>query len=92
MDRIDFIREAYGHPISLTSGKRCEKHNKAIGGAPKSRHCVGDAADLVRTPELLAFLLPRLAEFGVCMEDPDKTSSWIHLDLLNRNGWRVFKP
>lgn len=89
---MDQVREDYGHSIIISSGKRCAAHNKKIGGAPKSRHVVGDACDLVRTPELLAFLLPRLEHYGLCMEDPDKTPGWIHVDCLKRGSYRVFLP
>jgi len=42
----DEIREHYNKPIRITSGFRCEKLNKAIGGSPKSQHRAenGDAA------------------------------------------------
>ena len=43
---LDPVREAYGKPIYVNSGYRCEKHNKAVGGVPKSQHLVGQAADI----------------------------------------------
>ena len=43
---LDPLREAYGKPIYVNSGYRCEKHNKAVGGVPKSQHKVGEAADI----------------------------------------------
>lgn len=33
-------------PIDISSGVRCEAHNKAVGGAPESQHLKGTAADL----------------------------------------------
>lgn len=32
--------------IEITSGNRCESHNKAIGGASQSKHVKGIAADI----------------------------------------------
>ena len=43
---LDPVREQYGKPIYVNSGYRCEKHNKAVGGVPKSQHMVGQAADI----------------------------------------------
>ena len=43
---LDPLREAYGKPIYVNSGYRCEKHNADVGGVPKSQHLVGEAADI----------------------------------------------
>ena len=40
------LRTAMGIPILCTSGYRSPKLNKAIGGAGKSQHTVGEAIDL----------------------------------------------
>ena len=40
------LRGRYGKPITITSGYRCVHHNTAIGGAVKSRHMDGLAADI----------------------------------------------
>ena len=96
MDLLDQIREDYGSPIDISSGKRCEKHNKEIGGAKRSRHGVGDAADLVRTKKLREFLEKNLEKYQICLENPKNTgtdaSGWLHIDMLNRKGWRIFRP
>ena len=43
---LDPLREAWGHPIIVSSGYRCEKLNKAVGGAATSQHKLGQAADI----------------------------------------------
>lgn len=43
---LDPLREAYGKPIIVTSGYRCEKLNKVVGGAASSQHVKGEAADI----------------------------------------------
>ena len=43
---LDPLREMYGKPIIVTSGYRCPKLNKAVGGAAKSQHTKGQAADI----------------------------------------------
>lgn len=43
---LDQIRKHFGKPVYITSGTRCTKHNKEVGGVPNSRHLQGKAADL----------------------------------------------
>mgnify|MGYP002514628083 CR=1 FL=1 len=43
---LDPLREAYGKPIVVTSGFRCAKLNRAVGGAARSQHTKGEAADI----------------------------------------------
>lgn len=40
------IRDAIGVPIRISSGCRCEKHNKNVGGVANSYHVQSLAADL----------------------------------------------
>lgn len=39
--RLDHARELSGVPFVVLSGCRCEKHNKAVGGAENSAHLRG---------------------------------------------------
>lgn len=43
---LDPLREAYGAPIIVTSGYRSPRLNAAVGGASRSQHCLGEAADI----------------------------------------------
>ena len=43
---LDPLREAYGKPITVTSGYRCPKLNTAVKGAKNSQHIKGQAADI----------------------------------------------
>lgn len=40
------IRDKYGKPIIISSGYRCPKLNKAVGGSATSQHKIGQAADI----------------------------------------------
>ena len=46
VERLERLRGIVGRPLSIVSGFRCVPHNKAVGGAPSSRHVNGDAADI----------------------------------------------
>lgn len=43
---LDPLREAIKEPIIISSGYRCPRLNKAVGGAPDSQHVAGLAADI----------------------------------------------
>ena len=45
--KLDIARETAGIPFIITSGYRCEKHNRAVGGSPTSTHPEGIAADIL---------------------------------------------
>ena len=47
IDRVlDPIREAWGGPVTVTSGFRAQLLNKAVGGVATSQHLSGEAADI----------------------------------------------
>ena len=43
---LQVVRDALGRPVHVTSGLRCEEHNKNEGGHQYSRHQYGLAADI----------------------------------------------
>ena len=55
----DEIREHFGRPAIITSGTRCAKHNREVGGVAGSYHTTGNAIDIVVTgipgSEVLAY-------------------------------------
>ena len=44
-DLLDPIREKFAVPMIITSGYRCEKLNKLVGGVDNSQHMKGEAVD-----------------------------------------------
>ena len=44
---LEPIRQAFGQPIVVNSGYRCRQLNIAVGGAKRSFHLSGRAADIV---------------------------------------------
>lgn len=56
---LDPTREAMGKPIQVTSGFRTPALNTLIGGAPKSQHMKGEAADISVLGEHLTVALNR---------------------------------
>lgn len=46
ISKLETLRGVVGKPLIVTSGYRCPTHNKAVGGATKSQHVLGTAADI----------------------------------------------
>jgi len=44
--KLQELRSHLGIPIKITSGYRCARHNKDIGGKKGSYHLIGKAADI----------------------------------------------
>ena len=46
VNRLQQVRDEIGHPIKITSGCRCTKHNEVEGGTSFSAHLSGHAIDI----------------------------------------------
>lgn len=46
LDLLYKVRLSVKKPVVITSGFRCDKYNKKIGGDPGSYHLIGMAADI----------------------------------------------
>lgn len=71
---LDLLRKACGSPIVVNSGYRCSFHNSAVGGAARSRHMIGCAADIqgVSYSDVLNFA------FGFAGSEVMDRKSFIH--------------
>jgi len=71
------LREAHGSPLRITSPYRSNSYNIAVGGAIKSRHKAGQAADITgrNVPGLYKLADAQFQDGGV-----GKYSSFVHVD------------
>jgi zinc D-Ala-D-Ala carboxypeptidase len=82
VEGVQQIRDLAGVPVHINSGYRCIPHNKAEGGAKRSQHLLGAAADIVvegMTPMqmyLLALEVPQFKNGGIGVSD----THFIHVD------------
>ena len=89
---LDPLRKLWGKPIIVTSGFRCAKLNRAVGGVSKSQHTKGQAAD-IRTVENTTMENKRL--FDVAMRSglpfdqliDEYGYNWLHISF-NKKGNR----
>ena len=77
------LRDCFG-PIRITSGLRCPKLNKAVGGVENSQHLKGEAADIyLPTKEMgvqyLKFLQTLPAVDQLIWEQSASGTTWIHV-------------
>ncbi len=85
---LEQIREHFNAPVTVASGIRCKTHNTNVGGATRSQHLYGTAADIKvqgKTPkEVCAYcqtLLPNSGGIGLY-------KTWVHVDVRpNKSRW-----
>lgn len=86
---LENIRCYFGYnPIIITSGCRCNKHNKEVGGVQGSRHVIGKAADFyvqnVHVNDLLKYC-QTLVNQGIIRYTYTNNSNMngvVHIDIL----------
>lgn len=87
---LDPLREAWGSPIIVTSGFRCDRLNKVVGGATSSQHRRGEAAD-IRTLSDKPSDNKRLFDLIVKLKLPfdqlinENDYDWVHVSYSSRN-------
>ncbi|KUK13735.1 MAG: DUF882 domain-containing protein [Synergistetes bacterium] len=86
--KLEALRIIWGMPLRVTSGYRCEKHNKEVGGAENSLHLRGRAVDIaVKEEDQGKFLtLAKLVGFKVI---PYPKRNFVHLDVGGEGLGRI---
>lgn len=91
---LDPLRERYGYPVHVSSGYRCPRLNKAVGGAETSQHEEGEAADIYvvkpRDMAMLFSLIYYLLPFDqlIWERGTDEAPSWIHVSYREGHNRR----
>lgn len=80
---LDPLRRIHQKPIIITSGFRCAKLNKAVGGVTNSWHTKGNAADIHIQDENEAKeifdILKTLPSVDTVLFEHSRQSQWIHV-------------
>ena len=80
------VRDAYGGPVRVSSGRRCHSHNQEVGGVSNGYHTRGLAADLVADD------MERLYQACVGTDELkyiEAHDSYIHVDIGRERKQRV---
>jgi len=94
---LDEVRDLLGKPLLISSGYRCVALNETVGGAARSQHVEGLAADficpLAGRPEEIC---KRIARSGIAFDQLIYEYTWCHVSFgtparrqpltLGRNG------
>lgn len=91
---LDPLREAWGGPIIVTSGYRCGKLNRAVGGANKSQHMLGQAADIrtvIDTPVANKLLFDKIQELKLPFDQliDEYGYNWVHVSYGPKNRRQI---
>jgi hypothetical protein len=101
-DRMNEIRQAYGKPMTITSGLRSDEKQAELiaqgkSSAKFSKHLAGAACDVYDpNKELAHWCLANediLRRIGLWCEHPDYTKNWVHFQVMApASGKRFFIP
>lgn len=86
---LNGLREDWGDVINVTSGFRCQKLNKKVGGVDTSCHQLGLAADVLpkseKFDEFVEFIneWAKDKQFDQIIIESNKNSKWIHIGIYS---------
>lgn len=91
VEYLQKIRNHFGKSVIVSSGYRCEKHNKRVGGVSASRHMRGMAADIVIkgvAPAEIAKYAESIGVKGIGLYETSKDGHFVHIDTrTNKYFW-----
>lgn len=98
MAGLEEVRAIIGKPMLISSGYRCPELNKAIGGAKKSAHVEGFAADFTcpqfGTPDKAVRAISASGiKFDQCIFE-DMGTRWVHISFapaMRQQVLRIYK-
>ena len=83
------LREAWGSAIKVSSGYRCDKLNRFVGGSKTSSHLIGYGVDLIpangKMDDFKKFIVDymKMRMFDQCIIEKSGKTEWIHIGLYN---------
>ena len=91
MEYLQKIRDHFGKPIIISSGYRCERHNRSVGGATASKHKQGMAADIMIagvSPSEVAKYAESIGVKGIGLYETAKDGYFVHIDTrVTKSFW-----
>lgn len=79
INMLEWIRNFYRRPVTIMSGYRSPDYNAAVGGAKRSQHLLGNAADIV-----IAGIEPRSVAYVAARQFPHggigEYRTFVHID------------
>lgn len=89
-ENLQVLRNHVNKSIIITSGYRSPAHNRRVGGAPSSKHVLGEAADFKipgMTPREVYLTILELQRQGKMLKGGlHAYSTWVHYDIRGYNA------
>ena len=86
---LEPLREAMNEPIPISSGFRCERLNRAVGGVSNSQHTKGQAADLCIGGDIekgkrwFSWIKTHLKFDQLIWEHSSNGTYWVHVSFVH---------
>jgi hypothetical protein len=87
LDKLQALRDRLGKPLIIRSAYRSPTHNRAVGGAPKSKHLGGTAFDIAMTNHDPVAFEDAARAVGFLGFGFYPRSGFIHIDLGPARIW-----
>jgi hypothetical protein len=87
LDKLQALRDRLGKPLILRSAYRSPEHNRAVGGAPRSKHMDGTAFDVAMANHDPVAFEAAAREVGFLGFGFYPRSGFIHIDLGPARLW-----
>ena len=90
VEYLQKIRDYFGKPIRVTSGYRCQIHNRNIGSGTGSQHTKGNAADIVVSgvsPREVAKYAESIGILGIGLYETAADGHFVHIDTRTKKAF-----
>jgi len=87
MDKLQTLRNRLGKPLIVRSAYRSPAHNRAVGGAPRSKHMLGTAFDIAMSNHDPATFAEAARAVGFLGFGTYPRSGFMHIDLGPARSW-----
>lgn len=77
----DKVREHFGNPMTVSSGRRCATHNARVGGVSNSRHLSGKAMDFCIRGMSASMVLTYVQKLPEIRYAYAIDSNYVHMDI-----------
>ena len=77
------VRELFNKPVIITSGYRCQKLNKLVGGKVNSQHLCGCAADFIIKNIAPSEIIKKIQASNILFDQLiNEYNSWVHISYV----------
>ncbi|WP_417607857.1 YcbK family protein [Primorskyibacter flagellatus] len=87
LDKLQALRDRLGKPLIVRSAYRSPAHNRAVGGAPRSKHMLGTAFDIAMSNHDPATFAAAARDVGFLGFGIYPRSGFMHIDLGPARSW-----